>query len=204
MELSFNELITTISDSKVYMMIGNGSKNQYGDLRQIRSVIRNISNMIPKNSALLYFGDYPNKDKPDVGYLFSMLTTLRKDINVYMIQIREAKSWGYPKFVKGVYWHNDYSKKCKWGGVVDGKPCSNTKKWLNVHKRVKGTGIECVFVVGGGPITIDEAKLAMSEGIPIQYFRVLRKYAGDGKTRVPRDASPLELYGTIDHLFHSH
>lgn len=200
MNLSFQDLIKTIGDSKLYMIIGNGSKNQYGDLREIRKVINSISKTIPENSALLYFGDYPNKDKPDVGYLFSMLTTLRKDIKVYMIQISEAKSWGFPDFVKGVYWHDDYSKKCKWGGVVDGKPCSNTKKWLSLNRRLKGKGIDGVFVVGGGPITIDEAKLAMDERIPVKYYPVRRKYAGDGKTRVPRDASKSDMFGEINNI----
>ena len=79
--------------------------------------------------VFLYFGDSPNIKKPDVGILFEILHKYNPKIPIYMIQIKEAKSWGVPNFVTGVYWHNDYTKTCKWGGVHKGKPCSNTKKW---------------------------------------------------------------------------
>ena len=79
---------------------------------------------------MLYFGDYPNKAKPDIGYAFALLAKARPDITFKMIQIAEAKSWGHPDFVKedDIYWHTDYTKKHKWGGFNDAnKPQSNTK-----------------------------------------------------------------------------
>lgn len=134
MDLSWNQLKRSVKDTETYMMIGNGSKQQFRDLRVIRGAVHSISNEIPSNANLLYFGDYPNRKKPDIGYAFQMLTELRPDIQVFMIQISEAKSWGHPKFVNGgIYWHSDYSKSCKWGGVHNGEPCSNTKKWVNLH-----------------------------------------------------------------------
>ena len=83
-----------------------------------------------------------------------------------MIQISEAKSWGFPKSVKGVYWHNDFTQDCKWGGLKNKQPCSNTKKWVSLNKKLKN-GITKVFILGGGEITLDEysliKKVAFSE-----------------------------------------
>ena len=73
------------------------------------------------------------RKKPDIGCTFQLIVKWA-DINIHMIQIEEAKNWGVPKFVKSVYWHKDYTKQCKWGGLHNGKPCSNTKKWIKIHK----------------------------------------------------------------------
>ena len=141
------------------MLIGNGSKNQFRDMRCVKKVLRYILRGIPHGAAFLYFGDPSNPKKPDVGYLFSLIHSLRPDIKIYMVQINEAKSWGTPNFVDAVYWHKDYNKSCKWGGLKNGKACSNTKKWVTLNKRLPD-GISMIFVFGGGMITLDEMKLA--------------------------------------------
>jgi hypothetical protein len=38
MELSFNELANTIKDKEVFMIIGNGSKNQFKDMRVVKGI----------------------------------------------------------------------------------------------------------------------------------------------------------------------
>jgi hypothetical protein len=119
------------------MFIGNGSKNQFRYLRKIKKIVNEIVSEIQHKSTLIYFGDSPNKKQPDVGYLFELVSSLRKDISIYMIQISEAKSWGFPKFVKAVYWHNDFTQDCKWGGLKNKQPCSNTKKWVLLNKNSK-------------------------------------------------------------------
>jgi hypothetical protein len=95
------------------MIIGNGQKNQFKDLRKVKGIVNKICSEIPDNSALLYFGDAPDKYNPDVGYVFELISKIRKDITIYMIQIKEAKEWGFPKFVNYVIWHSDYTDKCK-------------------------------------------------------------------------------------------
>lgn len=181
--LTFNELLSNIKHKDVYMMIGNGSKNQFKSIRKIKSIVREIARTCNKDSVFLYFGDSPNIKKPDVGILFEILHKYNPKIPIYMIQIKEAKSWGVPNFVTGVYWHNDYTKTCKWGGVHKGKPCSNTKKWYSINKRLK-YGIRKVFIFGGGKITLDEYKLIKHQKIPYEYFPVKRRYLGDGLTKV--------------------
>ena len=155
------------------MIIGNGSKNQFRDMRKIGGILTRVLKEVPIGTVFLYFGDPANKKKPDVGLLFKIIKERRPDLFIYMIQIFEAKSWGVPDFVDGVYWHRDYSAACKWGGVYKGVPCSNTKKWLAVHKRV---GISKVFIFGGGEITLQEYQLAKRNKIPFDYFPVERKY----------------------------
>ena len=89
------------------MLIGNGSKNQFRDLRKVKGILTAILKEVPQGSVFLYFGDSPNRKKPDVGLLFQIIKERRPDIQIFMIQIREAKSWGVPDFVSDVYWHND-------------------------------------------------------------------------------------------------
>jgi hypothetical protein len=163
------------------MLIGHGTKNQFRYLNDLKFILKKIALQIPKDAAFLYFGDTPNKKTPDIGYAFELLYNMRPDIQIYMIQIKEAESWGIPKFVKAVYWHNDYNNKCKWGGIYNNIPCSNTKKWVNINKYVP---IAKVFILGGGMITLDEYLLIKKLNIGYEYFEIQRRYLGDGITKV--------------------
>tara|TARA_B110000261_G_C13081949_1_gene356303 strand:+ start:1465 stop:2067 length:603 start_codon:yes stop_codon:yes gene_type:complete len=181
--VNFNFLLKKLKsiNTKIYMLIGNGSKNQFRYISDLKNTLKKILKNIPKKSCFLYFGDGINKKKPDIGYAFKLINDMRPDINIFMIQIAEAKSWGVPKFVKEVYWHKDYTNNCKWGGILNGKPCSNTKKWVNIHNRI---GIETVFILGGGKITLDEYKLIKKLKINYEYFIIERRFLGDGKTKI--------------------
>ena len=174
--------ISLVKKKEIFMMIGNGTNNQFRYISKTKTILKNMLKQVPTGSVFLYFGDSANKKKPDVGYLFQLLHKLRPDVLIYMIQIDAAKSWGVPDFVSTVYWHGNYKKKsCKWGGVKNGVPCSNTAKWVRVNDRV---GITKIFIFGGGAITLDEYKLAKKLKIPCEYFPVERKYLGDKKTKV--------------------
>ena len=84
-----------------------------------------------------------------------------------MIQIKEMEKYGVPKFVDGVYFHNDYDEQHKWGGfeIINGKikVYSNTKQWLKLHLlliKMGYTGITQVFLLGGtGKISQQEMDL---------------------------------------------
>ena len=171
----FYDLINKLKGKNIYMIIGN-SKSQFRDMRKIKGKLTKILKDIPIGGAFLYFGD--PIDKPTVGLLFKIIKERRPDIYIYMIHIAEAKTQGIPDFVDDVYWHRDYSKVCKWGGIYKGQPCSNTKKWLNIHKKV---GISKIFIFGGGKITLQEWRLAKRWKIPFKYFPVERKYNGRGE-----------------------
>lgn len=167
-----------------YMMIGHGSRNQFARLTDLKKALVKVSKGIEKGSCMLYFGDYPDKKKPDIGYAHKLLSEMRPDIHFLMIQIKEAESWGVPDFVRSVYWHDDYSKTgdCKWGGFSpSGKPCSNTAKWVLFHNKIKP--INRIFMLGGGPIAKKEGMYARKIGIPLTKMNIQRRFLGDGKTR---------------------
>ena len=201
-EINFNTLVKKLKDKNVYMISGNGTKNQFRDMRKVKGLITKILCRIEKNSVFLYFGDAVNKKKPDVGVLFQIIKEKRPDIIIHMIQIDYAKSWGVSSFVDSVYWHNDYlaiHPKCKWGGLLNGKPCSNTKKWVSLHKRLKN-GITKIFILGGGEVTLDEHTLAKKYNIPFEYYPVERRYKGDGKTKIKDSDSKKVRVGITYHL----
>ena len=202
-----NSLIKIIGNRNLYMIIGNSSKNQFKRLKDIRKIVAYISHEIPPHSVVLYFGDSTDKKTPTVGYAFKLLTQKRPDLKIIMIQISMAKQWDVEKFVDVVYWHNDFLKlsDSKWGGVDHvGHPLSNTKKWLILNNKLKskrGWGINKIFMLSGGKITLDEFKLAKKNKIPVEYFPVERKYKGDGKTRVTSTDSRKDKIGLSYDLF---
>lgn len=190
--LTFKQLINKVKNTNIYLLFGNGTKNQFRYITDIKKILKKILVNIPQKSSFIYFGDSANKKKPDIGYAFELLSKIRPDINIYMIQIKEAKAYGVPIFVKDIYWHNDYTKKCKWGGLYQGKPCSNTKKWISLHKYAK---IKKGFILGGGQITIDEMKLLKKLDIDFDYFPIERRYLGDGETKINDNHSKKEKIG---------
>jgi len=199
-DLSYVQLITELLP--VYMLIGFGSKNQFKNLNTLEKKLDHIAETLPKyGSILLYFGDAPNKDKPDIGYAFQLLSNklkkIDKNVIILMIQIEEAKSWGVPDFVDYVYWHKDYTEKCKWGGLDEkGMPCSNTKIWYDLVKN--GADFKKAFVLGGGPITETEIRLLLSLHSPVEIHVMERKFLGDGTTPVERNEKDKEkLYGPL-------
>lgn len=164
----------------VFMLLGYGDKSQYKDRKLLEEKVEKIATkFIGNNSVLLYFGDVPKKEEPDIGYAIEYFSKLRPDVPIIMIQIKEMEKYGVPKFVSGVYFHDDYDKEHKWGGfeLVNGvyKVFSNTKQWLKLHlllKKIRTNkshkryrkrsadsqgGIDYVYVLGtGGPITQQE------------------------------------------------
>lgn len=179
---------------KTYIFFGHGSKNQIKNFNKVKILINKIEKEIPRNSKLLYFGDEPNPHAPDIGLVYDYIVKKRPDLYIHMIQNKIAKKYGYPKWVNKVSWHNDVSKECeniqkprgKWSGENSkGNPCSNTKKWIEYHKKF---GIEKCFIFGGGITTLIEARFCRKFKIPYDYYPVMRKYLGDKKT-LARDNS---------------
>ena len=166
-------------------MMGHGARNQFRRISDVYKILRKISSGIEKDATMLYFGDYPDKKHPDIGYAHKLLSEMRPDIHYVMIQINEAKDWGVPEFVDDVYWHNDYPRRgdCKWGGFTpSGKPCSNTAKWAMFHNKVHP--ITRMLLLGGGEITKKELSLATKLHIPTTYIPIERRFRGDKTTRI--------------------
>jgi hypothetical protein len=191
--ITFNELVDKSRNRTVFMIIGNGSKNQFRSVAILKAFVQKLSKELPYHSMVLYFGDLPNPEKPDIGYVFQLLKDLRKDINITMIQITAAQKYGVPKMVKDVYYHDHFTDECKYGGLDSkGQPCSNTKVWVNFHKKHP---IQKVYILGGGQIVLDEYKLIKSMNIPYAYYPFYRKYKGDGQTLTKVSDSLDELVG---------
>ena len=169
----------------IKILIGNGDKKQYKDRKELEKAIEKIADKYiyqPNDehyeNLFLYFGDVPKKDAPDIGYAYEYLSKIRPDIQIIMIQIKEMEKYGVPKFVNGgVYFHDDYDEKHKWGGFedVNGKleVYSNTKQWLKLHYLLKSLrkndkkrgidtngGLDQFYLLGeGGPVAQGEYKL---------------------------------------------
>ena len=169
----------------IKFLLGNGDKKQYKDRKELEKTIEKIANRYiykPNDehyeNLFIYFGDVPKKDAPDIGYAYEYLAKIRPDIIFIMIQIKEMEKYGVPKFVNGgVYFHNDYDEKHKWGGFEDVngklKVYSNTKQWLKLHLLLKkirqndkkrgmdtsGGFDQCYFLGEGGPISKEQYKL---------------------------------------------
>jgi hypothetical protein len=186
------EITNIINNNNVYMIIGFGSYHQFKSKIIINKIINNISKDIPKKSYLLYFGDPVETNQLDIGNVFDLLMVKRPDLKVIMIQIDKYKNKKLPKFVFKKYYHNDYSKTNKmltYGGINEktGKPVSNTKQWVNIHKMLLNknfNGITKVFFLGGGGLSKKEIILCLENNIPLKYYYVMRKYNGDKKTLV--------------------
>ena len=147
------------------MLLGNGDKNPFRDIEQLKKTINHFHTDIPPYSFLLYFGDKADKNKPDIGYATKYLSYIRPDLRIIMIQIKEMEKYGVPDFVnEGYYFHDDYDEKHKWGGYENNnghsKVYSNTKQWQKLHFLLRNEGINKVYVIGkGGPITQQSLKL---------------------------------------------
>lgn len=198
---SIQDIAEDIGDSSVFMIVGNSGRNQFRYLRDLKRTIRSISKSIPSGSYVLYFGDSTDKKTPTIGYGIQYLNEIRKDIKTIMIHLLEAKEWGDPpSFVNGVLWNKDYPKKgdCKWGGVdpKTKKPCSNTKQWVKLH-HILPNGIQNIFIVGGGPVTLNEVTYAKKLNIPMKCYHIDRRFKGDRKTRVKNKDSKKERIGLM-------
>lgn len=204
-----------LSNNKLFMLIGHGASNMFGNKQQYEAAIEDIANKIKTTdgvmdkgggAALLYFGDAADEKKPDVGLAFKLLKKKLPFLKIYMIQINkeDVKSWGVPKFVDGVFWHDDYNKQegaslCVWGGFDrEGQPCSNTKQWVylvedlkNHHEKYKRgiPGVSTLFVLGGGPITVEEMDKAAEMDIPMVYYPLVRMKMGDEEGKPFVDSS---------------
>ena len=82
--LTYKSLVNTLKDKRIYMLTGNGTKNQFNNITKLKQIIKFILADIPKQSCFLYFGDQSNKLKPDIGYAFELIKLLRPDIDIYI------------------------------------------------------------------------------------------------------------------------
>ena len=85
--MKFLDLVKEVKNKDVYMINGNGSKNQFRSITEIKKILKKELKNIDKDSCFLYLGDPVNKKNPDLGYLFQVLHEMRPDILIYMIMM---------------------------------------------------------------------------------------------------------------------
>lgn len=212
-DMLINDMIKEINKKNVYMFIGHGSGNRFNPfiINDLNLKLDEIINEIPNESIILYFGDGGfDKENADIGYVFKYLhMNNKKKFKFLMIQTSSAKGWGIPKYKNEksveitlpdkIYWHDvdKNDNNAVFGGIKEGKPLSNTKMWVDLHKKCKC--ITKIYVFGGGPITNDEMKIATNNNIVYYYYPIIRKYNGDKKTliNIKISGDDTELYGIL-------
>lgn len=61
--VNFHKFISLIKKKEIFMMIGNGTNNQFRYISKIKTLLKNLLEQVPGGSVFLYFGDLPNKKK---------------------------------------------------------------------------------------------------------------------------------------------
>ena len=212
---AFKDLTSTLRESKkkTCMIIGHGSKNKIQDFDEdlgglpkdsiANKIVQNLYDEITdkgeNNANVIYFGDSPTDGS--IGCVFQRLSEIDAEagckLTFYMIQIRKAQGWGFPNFVDLNFWHSNFvdGGENEWGGVdKKGNPQSNTYYWNELAEQGL---IHKLFILGGGPITMSETKLAVKHIKDITYYPVQRKFKGDRKTHVPDDADDDTKFGIM-------
>ena len=93
MEVDLKSLKKYIKTKKIYMILGNGKKNQYSSIFELNKVITQISKELEKDCVLLYFGDISDKDNLDIGYVFTELNNKLLDSDFELIARHKVKEF---------------------------------------------------------------------------------------------------------------
>lgn len=191
--IDFKFLKKYVKNKKIYMILGNDDKNQYGSITEINNLIKNISKKLEKDSIIYYFGEKSDKENPDIGYVISEIKNRRKDIEIIMLGIENNEEFiQIPDFVSKVLWNNIKTTKKRGINNNSKKPIGLTKIWENLNKNEK---IDNIYILGGDEITVEEYTIAKELDINTEYYPIKRKFLGDGKSLIKRNSSNEEKFG---------
>jgi hypothetical protein len=198
---SDQELMAKISEYRaVILFLGYGSKSQYKDIQQVLNELDESIMQIDKSYGrgkwiAVFGGDGFKVDKPDIAHVMKHLK-YRHGVPLLAIQSDIVKQWG------GVDAHIDFvryvptvevpvlgpdgtqiieSGKPKanifWGGFIDDQPRGPTGTYLGpAFLGGPNSPLKQLVVVGGGPISLSEAKYAYEQGVEVIYHRAEAKY----------------------------
>tara|TARA_Y100000389_G_scaffold80647_1_gene77289 strand:+ start:6983 stop:7594 length:612 start_codon:yes stop_codon:yes gene_type:complete len=197
-EIELKFLKKYIKNKKIYMVLGFDEKDQYNSITELNNIIKNISKELAQSSIIFYFGELPNKDKPDIGYVISEIKNKRDDIEIIMLTLNDEDKDNIelPIFVSKKL--NIPVKTTKKRGVNNNnkKPLGLTKLWSDLNKIQQ---IEKLFILGGNNITLEEYNIAKDLELNIQYYPTKRKFLGDSKTSIKKNSKFEEKIG-VTHI----
>lgn len=179
-----------LKNKNIYMFLGNSKKEQYLSTKELSNTIKSISKKIEKNAIVFYFGEEPDTDNLDIGYVINDLSTSRTDLEIILINHNDMQS--YPDFVSKILKLDIKTTKKKGLNSNTNKPLGTTKFWFDINKTTK---IKKIFILGGDNVVLDEYKLAKELNITTEYFPIKRKFNDDGKTIIKKNAPISEKVG---------
>jgi len=184
-----------IKNKKIYMFWGFDKNDQYSSLKELNTIIKNIAKELANNSIIFYFGEFPDIEKPDIGYVISQIKNIKKDIEIIMFD-SELQYNEIPDFVSNLYKIELKTLKRRGINNKNNKPLGLTKLWTDLNKI---QNIEKIFILGGNDITLEENNIANELQINTQYYPLKRKFLGDSNTPIKKNAVLEEKIG-ITHI----
>jgi len=188
--LELKDLKKYHKNKKIYMFLGNSKKEQYSSTTELSNTIKSISKKIEKNAIVFYFGEEPDVDNLDIGFVINELSVRREDLEIILINHNDMQE--YPVFVSKIYNLDIKTTKKRGLNSNTDKPLGTTKFWFDINKTIK---IEKIFILGGDSVVFDEYNLAKELEITTEYFPIKRKFNDDGKTIVKKNAPISEKVG---------
>ena len=79
------ELKKYLKNKIIYMFLGNSKKEQYSSLTELNNVIKSLSKKLEKNACVFYFGELPDQENLDIGYVIQELSIKRQDLEIILI-----------------------------------------------------------------------------------------------------------------------
>jgi hypothetical protein len=195
-ELELKTLKKYIKNKKnIYMFFGFDKNDQYSSLTELNTFIKNISKDLKQNSIIYYFGDQelPSKEKPDIDYVISEIKNRRTDIELIMLAYDNINDSDIPvNIISKILKIPVKTPKKRGVNNNSRKPLGLTKLWFDLNKIQK---IEKIFILGGNDITLEEVNIAKELELNIEYYPIKRKFLGDSKTTIKKNATHEEKLG---------
>jgi len=188
--LELKDLKKYLKNKKIYMFLGNSKKEQYSSTTELSNTIKSISKKLEKNAIVFYFGEEPDVDNLDIGFVINELYIRRDDLEIILINHNDMQD--YPIFVSKIYNLDIKTTKKRGFNSNTDKPLGTTKFWFDINKTTK---IEKIFILGGDSVVFDEYNLAKELEITTEYFPIKRKFNDDGKSIIKKNAPISEKVG---------
>jgi len=197
-EIELKHLKKYIKNKSTYLIFGNSHLDQYSSIKELNNNIKTISKDFDNNSIIFYFGDIPDKENPNIGFIISQIKSRRNDIEIICIGLDDYddtfinKNIEYPIWIDKFLWISCKTNKKRGVNNNSNKPLGLTKIWYELNKIQP---FKSIYLFGGDNITLEEYYFAKELNINIIYLPLKRKYLGDGTTLIKKKHSDEQKIG---------